>query len=190
MSKPLLVDHPTDADDAEAAGGGGRRGVLHEAGEVGVEAVVHEVDGRVGRQRAERLGVGRGAGHGERSRPQLACKQAGRVERRLVDVLGVARERERQAAQAGRQPGHGRGAVGEVGVEVGDVADRIDPVGDGDRLEELLQVHLAQPPALASSHGLGGGHADDAGEAQRVPPGCAPERREEGAQVGAQPRQR
>ena len=82
-------------------------------------------------------------------------------------------------------------AVGEVGVEVGDVAPALDAVGDGDRLEQLLEVHLARPPALAGPDRLGRRHRRHASEPQRVTPRDA--RRSAGAirpAVGPQPRPR
>ena len=94
-SKPFLSTIRPTLDDAEAGRGGDRRPGRDEAGEVGVQPVVHEVDRRGRAERPQVVDVGAGARDGERRRPQLAGQQTGRVERRAVDVLGVAGERER-----------------------------------------------------------------------------------------------
>ena len=112
----LLVDHPADADDAEA----GRRG-----------------DARPRRQRA---GRSPGSARGTRGAPASSCRAArrwstlapvhvtanaaarslrasrpGRVQRRAVDVLGVAGERERRPVSSGRPPRHRRRTRGRSG---------------------------------------------------------------------------
>jgi hypothetical protein len=65
--------------------------------EVGVQPVVDAVHRRAGREFREMNAVGIGAGHHHARRAHLAREQARRVERLAVDVLGMRRERKRQA---------------------------------------------------------------------------------------------
>jgi hypothetical protein len=117
------------------AGGLERRAPVQEPGEVGVQAVVDEVDPRPGAQAVEVLGVGAGAGDHEARVAHLALEQPGGVEGAAVDVLGVSRERVGQPEQPGGEPGDRRRAVSEVGVQVGDAPGRVDAVGEGHRLQ-------------------------------------------------------
>ena len=70
-----------------------------------------------------------------------------------------------------RQPGHRGGAVGEVRVQVADVAGPRQPVGDVGGLQELLEVDRARPPAAPGPRRLPPAAAAARASAQRVPAG-------------------
>ena len=88
--------------------------------------------------------VGLGARHDERRGVHLAPQQSGRVELLGVDVLRVPGERERQPGDRGGQPRDGGRAVREVRVQSDHVARGVEPIGEVDREQELLDVDLAR----------------------------------------------
>jgi hypothetical protein len=89
-------------------------------GEVGVETVVHHVHRCARSDGLEVLTVGVGARDHELRSAHLASQQTAWVLIGLVDVFGVAGERERQVEQMRGPPGDGDRAMGEVGMDVGD----------------------------------------------------------------------
>ena len=149
-SRPTATTRSRSGGSVRGAGSASAPGPRSRAaaGEVGVQAVVDEVHVRASAPAAAgasllapvQVTTNDGGAH-------LAAQQAGRVQRLPVDVLGVAGERERQPGELGRQPGHGRGAVREVGVQVPHVPGLDQPVGQVDGLQELLEVDRARPPA-------------------------------------------
>ena len=116
----------------------------------------------------EVLDVGASTRRNERRGPELPAKQASRVERLEVDVLGVPRERERAAADHGGQPGHRRRAVGEVRVQGLHVASPVHLVDQGHGQEQLLGVDAPRPPAVARPERLGDRCRDGPGETEGV----------------------
>ena len=180
----LLGHEPADAEDAQVTVALRGRGVLlEEAREVGREAVVDEVDVRRGGDRLQVRDVGLGAGDDEARGVELALEPALRVELRRVDVARVAGEGERQAGDAGGQPGDRRRAVREVRVQVTDVGR--EPVGERDRLDQFLDVDLARAAErrAAVAEGLRDRGPRRAGDAVRVLASAAPQRGSELAEV-------
>ena len=145
MSKPFLAtSRPTPSTRRRAVALRRRRAVGEQAREVGGQAVVDEVDSRRGRDRA--------AGGATLASVQVTAKRAASSLRRSqpfglssrVDVARVAGERERQAGDARGEPGDRGRPVREVRVQVADVGRVEQPVGERDRLQQLLDVDLAR----------------------------------------------
>ena len=167
-SKPFLATwRPTARTRRSPLRAPGGRGVVAAAGEIRVQPVVDEVDLRLGRDRLEVADVRLRAGDDEARGEQLAAQPALRVEVLGVDVAGVAGEAERQAGDPRRVPGDRRRAVGEVRVQVADLGRVDQPVGERDRLQQLLDVDLARAreAGAAVAQRLGAGGGERAGEA-------------------------
>ena len=78
-------------------------------------------------------------------------------------------ERERDAGDRRGEPCDRRTTVCEVGVDVGDVAGGVDPVGQLAGVQQLLHVDAARTPPLAGADRLRGRGGQCAGETSRVP---------------------
>jgi len=136
----LLRYHPANAErtDRRAGRGGTARCRGQQPREIGVQPMVHAVHGDAVGDPRQVPSVRLGAGHGEARGADLAAEKAAGIERRLVEIARVRREREGDAADHGGQPGHRRRPVAEVRVQVTDVGGAPQAVGERGRLEKLL----------------------------------------------------
>ena len=118
---------------------------VEQSREVVVQPVIDPMHGGLRRDALEVTAICLGAGDREPRGEQLSPQQAGGIEALQVDVLGVAGERERQARDQRGEPRNGRAAMREVRVQMPDVRGGEQPLGQGDGLKQLLEVHLARP---------------------------------------------
>jgi hypothetical protein len=186
----FLLHEPADAEHPEppVRRGTGDR-LREEPGDVVAEPMVDAVDPRFGGDALQVPAVGLGARDREARREQLPSEQPGRVQRLRVDVLRVARERERDAGDPRRVPGDRRRSMREVGVEVADVRKVEEPVGEGDALEELLEEDLARSCEAGRARAAGERDRERGGaeDSRRPTPERAAERRQEAREVGDEP---
>ena len=183
----------TDGDDAEHV----RRRTaidrgelaLHQIREFGVQPVVHAKHGCIARELLKERAVCFRARDREPRRGELAPEQAGRIERRRVQVLRMSGERERPGRHHRRQPCNGRRTVAEVSVQMPHLRRVAEAIGQGDRLQEFLRVHLARrgPDAVAGAHGLRERGERRPNDTARPPDQRSAKRRQEQRKVCAQP---
>ncbi len=168
MSKPFLsTRRPTLMMRSPSGRIDGRR-ILEQSGEVGVQPVVHHVHRTTRCDRLEMLRLASVQVTTNLAALHLAGQQAVRVLIGLVDVLGVAGERERQIEDVRRPPGDRGRAMREVGVDVGDGRTMRQLVGDGSGAHPLLQVHRTRLPSAPIAPGLCAGPPGGARQPQRM----------------------